>query len=295
MFNHELLMSDACHFSVGAAINPYYSDDETGGVNLPRAVHEHEALAETMTRAGITVTRTESPADSQDGVYTANWALVRGETAVLARLPDTRDAEHEVARRVLQDLGKNVVELPVGLKFSGQGDALPCGNLLFCGQTYRSDAEAQRVAAHTLGFERVQLQAVPQHNDDGSPVINRITGWPDSYYYDIDLALSIIRPETEHSPGLIAWYPDAFTPASRQVLDELESAGRVERIDVTTAEATGAFACNLVSTGYTVVMSQLAPRLRADLEAYGLEVFTPEITELGKGGGYIRCTTLTLT
>nr|MDQ3093776.1 amidinotransferase [bacterium] len=59
-------------------------------------------------------------------------------------------------------------------------------------------------------------------------------------------------------------------------------------------EAQYAFACNLVSTGETVVMSAFAPQLKAELERRGLKVLTPVVTELGKGGGFIRCTTLTL-
>jgi N-dimethylarginine dimethylaminohydrolase len=41
-------------------------------------------------------------------------------------------------------------------------------------------------------------------------------------------------------------------------------------------------------------MSAEAPLFKAEIEAHGLQVITPEITELAKGGGYIRCTTLTL-
>ena len=41
-------------------------------------------------------------------------------------------------------------------------------------------------------------------------------------------------------------------------------------------------------------MSAHAPKLKAELEARGLTVLTPEVSELAKGGGYIRCTTLTL-
>jgi N-dimethylarginine dimethylaminohydrolase len=41
-------------------------------------------------------------------------------------------------------------------------------------------------------------------------------------------------------------------------------------------------------------MSAHAPQLQAAIEAKGLRAITPEIQELAKGGGYIRCTTLTL-
>jgi len=59
-------------------------------------------------------------------------------------------------------------------------------------------------------------------------------------------------------------------------------------------EAEDAFACNLVSTGEVVVMGDGAPVLKAALESHGLTVYTPHIQELSKGGGYIRCTTLTI-
>ena len=68
----------------------------------------------------------------------------------------------------------------------------------------------------------------------------------------------------------------------------------MDKIEVSFAEATQGFACNLVSTGETVVMSAHAPELKAKIEAKGLKIITPDVTELGKGGGYIRCTTLTL-
>jgi len=68
----------------------------------------------------------------------------------------------------------------------------------------------------------------------------------------------------------------------------------IEKIEVSLEEAVQAFACNLVSTGETVVMGSQAPNFRAAVEAHGLQTITPDISELAKGGGYIRCTTLTL-
>jgi N-dimethylarginine dimethylaminohydrolase len=68
----------------------------------------------------------------------------------------------------------------------------------------------------------------------------------------------------------------------------------LDKIEVSLDEAQNHFACNLVSTGKTVVMSNSAPKLKAAIEAKGLTTITPDLTELPKGGGYIRCTTLTL-
>jgi N-dimethylarginine dimethylaminohydrolase len=288
LINHTVLMSDAQHFSAEQAINPYYDDQN---VDLEKALAEHQAIQAALSSAGITIAVVPSPEDSQDGVYTANWALVRGDKAILARLPDVRRAEEAYAKQVLEQLGKQVVEVPKGLKFSGQGDALACGNYLFCGQGYRSDEAAQKFAAEQLGYERIQLQTIPELDADGHPMNNAVSGWPDSFYYDIDLALSIIKAPEGDKKGLIAFCPEAFTPESQKILAEFDG---VDKIRVSPEEAVKAFASNLVSTGETVIMSAHAPLLRKSLESHGLRVLTPEVAELAKGGGYIRCTTLTI-
>ena len=286
--NHAVLMSDALHFSAAQAINPYYDDQN---VDISKATSEHAAIMSALSEAGITITSVPSPIDSQDGVYAANWALVRGDKAILSRLPEVRRAEEAYAKHALEQLGKTVIEVPEGLKFSGQGDALACGNYLFCGQGYRSDLDAQIFAADELGYERIQLQTIPELNENGEPMNNAVSGWADSFFYDIDLALSIIKFPDGSEKGLIAYCPEAFVPESQEILEAFDG---VDKIKVSLEEATQAFACNLISTGETVVMSAHAPALKASLESHGIKVLTPEVSELAKGGGYIRCTTLTI-
>lgn len=288
LINTTVLMSGAEHFSNAQPINPYYADED---VNVAQAVAEHTAIRQALETAGVQVVKVDAPSTSQDGVYTANWALVRGGKAVLARLPAARQAEEAWAEEILRSRGIEVMSVPENWRFSGQGDALPCGDYLFCGSGYRSDPQAQAFAADTLGYQRIQLQTIPQLGADGQPVINASSGWPDSFYYDIDLALAIIKGPSDGSLGTIAYCPQAFTAESQKSLAELEG---FDKIIVSETEAKEAFACNLVSTGEAAVMSARAPGLKAELERHGLRVFTPEITELAKGGGYIRCTTLSI-
>ena len=291
MFNQMVLMSGADHFDDGYAINAYM--DDTVPIDVAAAKAEHASIRQALESAGVSVKTTAPPKDCQDGVYTANWALVQGNKAVMSRLPGPRQAEEPYARKVLTDLGKEIIEVPDGLRFSGQGDALPCGNLLFAGYGYRTDKAVHSFLSDTLGFEVISLQTIPKRrwHGFGPRVINSASGWPDSFYYDIDLALAVLRAPEANKKGLIAWCPEAFTRRSRQLLRSLDS---VEKIEVSRTEATKGFACNLVSTGKTVIMSAHAPTLKAELKRRGLRVVTPEITELAKGGGFIRCTTLTL-
>lgn len=282
-------MSDAKNFSVDFQINPYYG---SSALDRELAEAEHSSIKESLYSAGVEVIQVESPIDSQDGVYTANWALVRSGKAILARLPEVRKTEENHAEKVLTDMGIEVIRVPDNLRFSGQGDALPCGEYLFCGQDYRSDEAAQDFVAKILDLKRIQLKTIPQTDANGETVKNKVTGWNDSFFYDIDLALAVIKEPSGNKKGLIAYCPEAFTEESCKKLAELDF---VDKIEVSLKEATEAFATNLVSTGEAVVMSDNAPLLAKELRSRGLQVITPHIEELSKGGGYIRCTTLTIT
>ena len=275
-------MSDAHSFSDESPINPYM--DSLLPVDRAIAQREHDNIRAALGQAGVDVIQVPSPLHCQDGVYTANWALVHGNKAIMSRLPNARKGEEAHAAAVLKELGKKIIVVPGDLRFSGQGDALPCGKYLFAGSTYRTDPEVHQFLADTLDLEVVSLRTVPQMDDAGSEVINASSGWPDSFFYDIDLALSVLRP------NLIAWCPEAFMPESQEIMRALP----IEKIEISLEEATEAFACNLVSTGETVIMSARAPLFEAAVEAHGLKTITPEISELAKGGGYIRCTTLSL-
>lgn len=283
LINKKVLMSGADYFNDGFAINAYMDDQVP--VDVTKAIAEHEEIKHALQEAGVEVIQVSPPRGCQDGVYTANWGLCHGDTVVMSALPNKRQAEEPYAADVLSKLGKRLVYVPDGLRFSGQGDALPCGDYLFAGTSYRTDLEVHDFLAQHLGYNVISLQTVPSLDEADKPITNAVTGWPDSFFYDIDLAISVI------SPTLIAWCPEAFTPESQ---DKIRALTDIQKLEVSYEEATKGFACNLVSTGETVIMSANAPQLQAALEAKGLKTITPHIAELAKGGGYIRCTTLTL-
>lgn len=281
MINQKLLVSGAEFFADDYKINPYYSESQ---IDRQKAIAEHQSILDCFEQAGIELVKCPAPADCQDGVYTANWALVKNGKAVMSRLPQARKAEEPYAKVALQQLGYETIEVPDDLLFSGQGDSLICSNYLFAGSGYRSEPAAQAFAAETLGLELIQLHALPQLDSSGQPYINPATNHVDSFFYDLDLALSVIDEHT------IAYCPEAFDEESNKKIE----AANVNKIIISLEEAREGFACNLVSTGKHVIMSNHAPKLQAELEKRGLICLTPEISELKKGGGYIRCISLWL-
>ncbi len=283
LINKKVLMSGAEYFDDGFAINPYM--DDRIPVDVAKAVSEHAEIKRCFETAGIEVVMVPPPADCQDGVYTANWALIHGQKALMSNLPNKRKAEEPYSEEILRNLGFEIVKFPESLHFSGQGDSLPCGKYLFVGTEYRTSLDVHQLLSEHTGLEVISLQTIPELDDNGEPVINAVTGWPDSFFYDLDLAIAVI------TPNLIAWCPEAFVPESRELIRSLTD---LDKIEVSFEEATKASACNLVSTGETIIMGSKALNLKNELMARGFKVLAPDVTELMKGGGFIRCTSLTI-
>lgn len=296
LMNGVVLMSSAEHFTNDNAINTLMHNPDGSPlepVDTLKAVNEHETIARALESAGVEIHRTWATPESQDAVYTANWALIHNGKALMSRLPNKRRPEERPAENALRDEGITTKILPEIVEyFSGQGDALPCGDFVFTQSGYRTSPEAHAFLKSDLGFKKViSLHTFPEYDTSGKPVINEVTGLPDSPTYDIDLALAVLKPPMDGKKGLIAYCPDVFTPESRGYLEGFDA---VDKITVSKEEALGAFALNLLSTGHTVIMNAGAPEFQTAIEAHGLKTIPLELPELAKGGGSIRCTTLTL-
>ncbi|HEY1645982.1 MAG TPA: hypothetical protein VGF75_06500, partial [Candidatus Saccharimonadales bacterium] len=177
--------------------------------------------------------------------------------------------------------------------FSGQGDSIAADDILFMQSPYRTQIEAHQLVKDLLGFEKVvSLKTKPARWFKFGPAkTNKLTGWPDSPTYDVDLAIAYIRPGSDSQKPLIAYCPAVFKKASQVVMSKLDD---VDKIIVSQEETIGSFALNLVSTGETVIMNSGSPELKANLIGHGLKVIELDLPELKKGGGSIRCCSLTL-
>jgi N-dimethylarginine dimethylaminohydrolase len=260
--NSHLLVSDTRHFRIEYRINPYMRMAEQPNPEAAQA--EHREIVAAHIALGRRIEYVPSAPGCPDMVYTANAGLVRGNRAVLGRLPAQRRGEIPHFRRWLCVHGFDVVDAP--FPFSGQGDALPCGNLLLAGHGQRTDRRTLGFLAEYFNYDVVPLRTVaPQ-------------------WYDLDLAVAVLR-----QPDTVAYCPQALDTVSGRTIRSLG----LDLIEVAPREAEQ-FALNLVSDGRAVTMTHGAPRFAAALRAKGLQVLELSTTQLRKGGGGVRCTSLTL-
>jgi N-dimethylarginine dimethylaminohydrolase len=290
--NKTVLMSGAEYFNDSDAINVLMDDKIP--VNVEQAVKEHNSIRAAFTAVGIKVVKVDAPPDCQDGVYTANWGLSLNGKVLMSRLPNKRQPEENYARAAVESLGLQVLELPAEVaRFSGQGDALPCGNVVFTQSPFRTTKAAHPYIRDMLGYKNIiALETKPSRWFGFGPAKkNKLTGLPDSPTYDIDLAIAVLKWPEGSQKGLIAYCPDVFKGHSQKILRDYDG---VDKIVVSKDEAMKAFALNMVSTGETVVMNSGAPKFEADLKSHGLDTITLELPELRKGGGSIRCSSMTL-
>ncbi len=103
----------------------------------------------------------------------------------------------------------------------------------------------------------------------------------DPRFYHLDTALAVLDDTT------IAYYPPAFSPASRARLLELFP----DAIEVATADA-DVFGLNAVSDGRNVVLPAAATGFADQLREAGFRPIGVDLSELLKGGGSVKCCTL---
>ncbi|HUC20450.1 MAG TPA: arginine deiminase-related protein [Candidatus Polarisedimenticolaceae bacterium] len=280
--NRRVLVSDARHLE-SKGINAYENIGDQP--DLAASIAEHEAAIEAYKQVGIQVEQVPSPENCQDGVFTANWGLTWKGRALLSRLPNLRQGEEGYAGTVLEELGFETRRADI--LFSGQGDALIIGGgRVLIGDGYRSNAAVGGQIRDWLGLEPVVVRAKPKRRFGfGPPVRNKMTGLWDSYYYDLDLAVAVIKPD------LLAVCFGALTSQGKAAIHGLTG---VEIIPVSEREAKDGLACNLVSTEQTVIVSDGAPGLIADIRARGIEVVALPNRQLRKSGGGFRCVSLSL-
>ncbi len=253
------------HFAVGYAINPWMRPDLP--VDRERAIAQWEALRRAYLDLGHRVDLLDPRPGLPDMVYAANGATVVGGVVLGARFRHPERAGEALAHREwFAAAGFVRVVEPVHVN-EGEGDLLVAGDVVLAGSGFRTDPRAHAEAAAVLGLPVVPLELV------------------DPRFYHLDTALAVL----DDRPGraAIAWYPDAFTPASQAVLRE-----RYPDAVVATAADAAVLGLNAVSDGRHVVLPDTAVDLAAALAGRGFVPVPVDLSELLLGGGGPKCCTL---
>lgn len=257
------LMCRPEHFAVTYAINPWM--DPARGADAGKAVEQWEALRAAYLALGHEVSLIEPVEGLPDMVFAANGALVVGGRVYGARFayPERR-AEGPAYLRWLKENGFADV-LEAQYTNEGEGDFLTLDHVILAGTGFRTELPAHQEAQEFLGRPVVTLRLV------------------DPRFYHLDTALFPLGGRN------VAYYPGAFSPGSRAVLERLFPDA------VIAGERDAAvLGLNAVCDGRNVVINAEAAELIATLRDRGYEPVPVELSELRKAGGGPKCCTLEL-
>jgi N-dimethylarginine dimethylaminohydrolase len=255
------LMCRPEHFTVEYAINPWM--DVARGADRDLAVRQWETLRQTYLSLGHEVELIDPEPGLPDMVFAANGGLVIEGSALGARFTHAeRRAEGPAYLRRLEALGLKSVTEPVHVN-EGEGDFLVVGDLVLAGTGFRTDPGAHTEVQELFGLPVVSLQLV------------------DPRFYHLDTALAVLGDSD------VAYYPEAFSPGSRAVLQRLfPDAALASEADAVV------LGLNAVCDGYNVVLPSVATDLAAQLRERGWNTVGVDLSELLKAGGSAKCCTL---
>jgi N-dimethylarginine dimethylaminohydrolase len=260
----RILMCPPDYYGIEYEINPWMNRKVASDAG--ESHRQWRALYDTLRALGVTIERLEPVAGLPDLVFTANAGLIFHDRFISSRFRyGVRQGETPHFERWARERGLSVETLPAGFHFEGAGDALFCGETLFAGYRFRSDARSHQWIGEALGVEVLPLELV------------------DPRFYHLDTCFCPL------APAAALYYPGAFDDYGRSVLND-----RVAHLIAVSAEEAVTFSCNAVVVGRTVIMNEETPKLARALDGAGYAVRPLRLTEFIKAGGSAKCLTLRL-
>ena len=261
---HELLLCPPDHYGIEYEINPWMDRAQKAEPTVARAQWRslHDRLQALGCQVGLIGPQPKLP----DMVFTANAGLVAGHKFIRSNFRYVeRQGEEEYFEQWFLDHEYEVARLPEGLFFEGEGDALFCGEVLFCGYRFRSDVRAHQLIGDILNCLVVSVELVEDR------------------FYHLDTCFCPL-------PGGDAiWYPAAFDNYAQRAI----RAHTRQLIEVAPDEAVH-FACNAVVLGQEIILPAGCPKLCAALVERGYRPHALPMTEFLKVGGACKCLVLFL-
>lgn len=261
------VMCEPRYFDVRYAINPWMNTDDP--VDLALARDQWLTLVDTYLDHGHAV-ETVAPLEGlPDMVFAANAAVVvDGRVFGSSFHAPERQPESLAYETWFKATGYDVHH-PESV-CEGEGDLVPAGRFVLAGTGFRTHRAAHAEAQEFFGRPVISLELV------------------DPRFYHLDTALFFLGEEGggEGGDGNIAYYPEAFSPGTREVLRRL-----YPQAVVATEEDALVFGLNSVSDGRHVFVAPQAHGLVAQLAHRGYVPVPVDLSEFRKAGGGIKCCT----
>ncbi|MEV7346744.1 dimethylargininase [Streptomyces sp. NPDC093544] len=255
----RFLVCEPRHFAVQYAINPWMHPDTPVDVDL--AQDQWQALIRAYRTHGHTVDAVEPVADLPDMVFAANSALVLAGRVFGSYFHAPQRRPESTAYETWFKAAGFDVYRPESV-CEGEGDLIPVGRFVLAGTGFRTTREAHHEVQEFFGVPVISLQLVDPH------------------FYHLDTALFVLDDEN------ICYFPEAFSPGSREVLARL-----FPDAVLATREDAMAFGLNSVSDGRHVFVSPHAEALAGRLADHGYVPVPVDLSEFHKAGGGIKCCT----
>jgi N-dimethylarginine dimethylaminohydrolase len=241
--------------------------DPSKPVDPALALFQWEDLRERYRGLGHTVEVLDALPGLPDMVFAANGATVIDGRVLGARFANPeRAAEAPAHLAWFRARGYAEIREPEHVN-EGEGDFVVTSSWILAGQGFRSSP---------LGHDEAQ-------EFFRRPVISlELT---DPRFYHLDTALAVLDDTADE----VMYYPGAFSPGSRAVLERL-----FPQALLATEEDAVAFGLNAVSDGANVLLPRAATGLLAPLRARGFTPVPLDMSELHKAGGSVKCCSLEL-
>ena len=260
-------MCPPTYFQVSYAINPWM--DPARPVDRDLALGQWAGLAATYQSFGHRVDLLDPVPDLPDMVYAANGATVLDGRVLTARFANpertaeaARHADWHQRTGILYGGGE--VTVPVAIN-EAEGDFAILSRTVLAGYGFRTSRAAHAELAALTRRTVVSLELV------------------DPRFYHLDMALTVLDDQQDH----VAYYPAAFSPASRRLLAE-----RFPTAILADEPDAYAFGLNCVSDGLNVFIPAGAIGLRVgDRRRAATVPARSSWGELAKGGGSVKCCT----
>jgi N-dimethylarginine dimethylaminohydrolase len=258
----KLLLCPPDHYGIEYEINPWMHRAQKTDPSLARV--QWHGLHDQLQALGCELELLTPQPGLPDMVFTANAGLIAGRRFIRSNFRfQERRGEEPHFQAWFEQHGYEIVLLPDGLFFEGEGDALFCGGILFCGYRFRSDIRSHQFLGELLKCLVISVELVQDR------------------FYHLDTCFCPL-PD-----GAAIWHPAAFDEYGQRAIRRHVASV----IEVTPQEAMS-FSCNAVVCGTEVVLPEGCPKLYAALTHRGYHPHTLPMTEFLKAGGACKCLTL---